>query len=139
MLRDAPYLYRLAAVSADDAERKTMLAEFDRLRLMLRRARIHGNCYKDGCAKRAKWMTLPIDQAGRYWASPHYWCNDHGPWGESGISDKLPVHFDVIKQFRYDKSGQKDIFRQVREALRIKKGTRITEEMANCFFADLSQ
>ncbi len=85
-------------------------------------------------------MTLPLDKWGRYWTSPYYWCDEHHPWEkESGISDKLPVHFDVIKEFGFDKRGQKDIFMHVREALGIKKGTRITEEMAMRFFAKLSR
>jgi hypothetical protein len=43
----------------------------------------------------------------------------------------------VIEKFPFDKGGQKGIFKQVREALGIKKGTRITEEMAKRFFANL--
>jgi hypothetical protein len=139
MLRDAPYLYRLAAVSAGQADRSEMLVEFNRLRKQLRRARIHKYCRGKDCEKRAKWMTLPTDWKGRHLARPYYWCDGHEPWEEDGVSDKLPVHFDVIKRFRFDKRGQKIIFRKVRSALGIQEGTRLTEEKAIRFFAHLSQ
>ena len=85
-------------------------------------------------------MTLPIDNRDRYRTSPDYWCDEHEPWeGESGMSGKLPVHFDLIEKFPFYEGGQKAIFMQVRKALGIKKGTRINEEMAKRFFAKLSR
>ena len=134
MLRDAPHLYRLAAVSKDKPERAQMLKEFNLLRSKLGRARIFVRCGAEGCGRTARWMTLPVDKKGRFWASAYYWCDEHEPWQVSGISDKLPVHFDVIREFRFDEPGQLEIFRKVKGALGIRKGTRITEEMAINFF-----
>jgi hypothetical protein len=127
------------AGSGDRADRREILAEFNRLLMKLSRARIYKRCREEGCGKRAKWMTLPVDKKG-YLASPYYWCDDHGPWEkERGISEKLPIHFDVIEDFGFDKQGQREIFQEVRGALGIPKGTRITEDKAKRFFADLSQ
>jgi hypothetical protein len=139
MLRDAPYIYRLAFVSEKKQINTEMLVEFKRLRIMLRRARISTLCREEGCKRKAKWVTLPMDTKMHYLASPYYWCDDHGPWEENPrISNKHPIHFNLIKLFAHNKVGQKAIFKDIKEALGIKRGTRITEEMATSFFDDLA-
>ena len=136
MLRNAPDLYRLA----DSAKRKSILQDmrddFDELRKRLTRVRIHAHCRHSGCGKTAKWLTLPRFYRGGWLPDPYYWCDKHDPVESDGISPKFPIHFDTIRELG-DKRGQRTIHKRMREALGITQGTRITEEFAHRFFANL--
>ena len=70
------------------------------------------------------------------WADAYYWCDVDGPWEKSGISEKLPIRFDVIT-YGSDKLDRKTLFVSVREAIGIQKGKRITERFAMDFFKRL--
>jgi len=137
MLRRAPDLYRLAEWAEEESILPKMRKHFSRLRRRLEHARLYVHCKDPRCGRTAKWMTLPRFHRGGWLPRPYYWCDEHGPWETSGISPKLPIHFDTIRAFR-DKWGQKKTHKRIRQALGIKKGTRITEEFALRFFAKLS-
>lgn len=135
MLRSAPGLYRRAEWASDKPDLRMIVDEFERLREKLRRARIYAKC-RD-CGKKAKWMTFEEDLRNRYLPRPSYWCNKCKPADDYGISGKIPIHFDAMKYFP-EKWGKRQIHKDIREALGIKKGTRITETFAKNFFATLT-
>jgi hypothetical protein len=136
MLRKAPDLYRIVKWAERKSIFQDMRDDFDELREVLTRARIHVPCCHDGCRKTAKWLTLRRFYRGGWVPDPYYWCDKHGPWESDGISPKFPIHFDTIKAVT-DKRGQRTLHKHLREAIGITKGTRITEEFARCFFAQL--
>ncbi|MGA2630974.1 MAG: hypothetical protein ABSG54_12275 [Terriglobia bacterium] len=138
LLRDASIWVWFESWAEDKPALRKALKEFNRLRRKLRRAPIRAKCYGRDCKRRAKWMTLPLYYRGGYLPRPYFWCDKHEPWEESGISGKLPIHFDVVKVLK-DKLGQKQIHRRIREAMGIPKGTKITEKFAKEFFANLPQ
>jgi hypothetical protein len=133
MLRDAPHLYRTAfnARQSSGFWGKEFLAEFNRLRSKLVQVKVTATCRE--CSKPARWLTLPVDKEGRYWTAPYYWCDHHEPWEKHGISEKLPIHFDVITKF-VDKRSQHDVHVELRQVLGVPQGTRITEAFALEFF-----
>lgn len=81
-------------------------------------------------------MTFEEATGGGYLPFATMWCSKHVP-SDDFISQEVPIHFDAISMF--ETRGEKRIAcRRIREALGIKKGARITEAFARCFFAKLS-
>ncbi len=135
LLREARVWSWLDSWTEDKPKLKPLRDEFDRLREKLLQAPLSVRCRQ--CRTTAKWMTLPIDNKGEYLALPYFWCDEHEPWEKlSGISEKRPIHFDILKPLR-NKRSQKAIHRCIREALGIKKRTRISEQYAREFFENL--
>lgn len=137
MLRDAPYLYQLALFAQDKPRLSNFLTEFNRLRKKLHLAPIHFSCMEKHCRRRVSWMTLPASPKYGILPRPYWWCDKHDPWETTGITPKIPIHFDIIRRFN-DKGGQRLVFRKVKNALGFKTGARITEKGARKFFANLS-
>jgi len=138
-LRDAPALYEPVAWAEREDFLPDMVEEFNRLRRLLCRATISERCYQKRCHHRATSMTLPMEYPGSLVPSPYYWCDEHSPSEETeGISQMLAIDFDQIRQFG-DKRSQQVMFRQIREALGISSGARITERFAKRFFRRLAE
>jgi hypothetical protein len=137
LLRKPAGLYCLIEWAERESILPKMQGHFEQLRKKLRRARSVEKCHDPDCKRGAKWLTLPYSYPEGLLPQPYYWCDRHGPHETEGIGPKLPIHFDTIKAFR-DNWGQKEISKCIRQALGIKKGTRITEQFAKRFFANLS-
>jgi hypothetical protein len=136
LLRKPVGLYRLIEWAKKESILPKMQRHFEQLRKKLRRARSVEQCHEPGCKWRTKWLTLPHSYPVGWLPEPYYWCDEHGPHETDGISQKFPIHFDVIRVFR-DKWGRKEISKCVRHALGVQKGTRITGRFAAQFFANL--
>jgi len=137
ILRNPTALYRRIAWAARESILPKMQRRFEQLRKKLRQARNVEKCHDPGCKRGAKWLTLPHSYPVGWLPQPYYWCDRHGPHETEGISPKFRIHFDVIRVFR-DKWGQNETSKCIRQALGIKKGTRITATFAKQFFANLS-
>jgi hypothetical protein len=136
ILRNPSALYDRVEWAENEQILPKMRSPFDQLRKNLKRARSVRKCQGPDCKRRAKWLTLPYSYGLDLLPQPYYWCDRHGPHETGGISQKLRIHFDVIRAFK-DKWGQKEIGKCVRHALGIKKGTRITKGFAIWLFARL--
>jgi hypothetical protein len=135
-LRNPSWLYGIVKWAENKSIYPEMQSHFEKLRKRLMRARSIERCRDSGCKRRAKWLTLPYSHGLGLLPQPYYWCDEYGPDEMEGISQKLRIHFDVIREFT-DKWGQKEIGKHVRHALGITKGTRITEDFAVGFFSTL--
>jgi hypothetical protein len=136
MLRDAPRLYRVAKWAKDKPHLGRMVRDFDHLREKLRSAPVMNDCSESNCGAQVRWMTFPIAKNGDWGRGAYYWCKQHDPWRESRISEKVRVHFDAMENFKTD-GDKHSVFFEVRRALGIKKGAKITEEFAYRFFSEL--
>jgi len=138
MLRDAPHLYQIMDWTKDEdiTRLKNALQDFDILRKKPRQVRVTKECAQKSCHRTPRSMTFPIDKEGCERPAPYYWCDKHDPWERSGISEKYPIHFDVIRLMN-TKYEKKSIFEQIKIVIGIVKGTRITREFARKFFAEL--
>ena len=79
MLREASVWAWLENWAENKPNLEPMLREFRGRRRKLSRAPIHAKCSEETRKRTAKWLTLPIDQSGNYWASPYFWCDKHDP------------------------------------------------------------
>jgi hypothetical protein len=129
ILRDPSWLYRLVMVAEKKSLYPEMLIYFEKLRKQLMYARSEENCYHGGCKRGTKWLTLAHSYGSDWFAEPYYWCDKHEPHETEGISEKMPIHFDIIRVFR-NKGTQKEIGSRIRHALGIKKNRQITEDFA---------
>jgi hypothetical protein len=91
VLRDVPYLYRLAEVSRKKAIREELVQAFDALRQKLHLAQIHTRRNENARKRRAKWLTLPQNNKGQLGTTAYFWCDDHDPWEKHGISQKFKL------------------------------------------------
>lgn len=136
MLRNAPCLYDLAEWAKNKPNLGRMLRDFELLRQKLRSAPVTTNSAAPNCRSEVLWMTFPIGKDGYFWRGAYYWCNRREPWQDFKISPKVRVHFDAMQYFRT--AGDKDaVFISVRQALGIKKGTKISQEFAHRYFSKL--
>jgi hypothetical protein len=145
MLRSAPRLYSVVDWARRELTNKPQLYalvnEFDRLRNLLRHARVSVRCTKRACKRRARWMTFLTDWAEQYLRlGPRYWCDKHGPprgEEEDDESQKIPINFDALADWK-DKRGRRTVHRGLLEAFGIsKKPSQITEKFAHRFFENL--
>ena len=136
LLQKPAELYCLVEWAERESILPRMQSHFERLRKKLEHVPSVAKCQGPDCKRGARWLTLPYSYPLGWLPQPYYWCDSHGPGETEGISQKFRIHFDVIPVVK-DKWGQKEISKCVRQALGIKKGTRITETFAKRFFANL--
>jgi len=138
MLRNAPRLYEIMKWAREEnlPRLKYAVQDFDILRRKLRHALITAHCAQRDCHQHPCSMTFPVDREGWCRPSPYSWCNKHGPSEKRKISQKYAIHFDVIMLMKTD-AEKGIIFKELRIAFGIKPGTRITNEFAHRFFANL--
>jgi hypothetical protein len=129
ILLDPSWLYRLVIVAEKQSLYPEMLSYFEKLQKRLMYARSREKCYHAGCKRRAKWLTLAHSYGPDWLPNPYYWCDKHEPQETEGISEKMRIHFDVIRELK-NKGAQKEMGALIRHALRIPEGCRITEEFA---------
>jgi len=106
--------------------------EFERLRKLLSRVRLVVRCSQYKCERRARFMNLERTDDGGWSPLPSFWCKEHGPEPDF-LPLRLKIGFNALRVFKR-KGDRKRLAKQIREALGIRKGTRITEEFSRLFF-----
>src|SRR5580704_17143683 len=92
-------------------------------------------CTESGCKGAGRLMSFTRRDSGLS-PSPEFWCERHGPGDPDFDTPKMPISIREIWRFN-TKGDRRRFAKYIRYALGIPKGTRITEEFANRWFADI--
>jgi hypothetical protein len=120
---------------ANQPHLERLAQEFGRLWDLLCNAEASAACFASGCTRVARFMSFTRADYG-WLPRPYCWCKRHGPEDPDFDSHKMPISMSEIGRFK-TKRDRKRFAKYILQTLGIAKGTRITEEFAHRWFADI--